>query len=257
MKKIIFIFAILYVLFAAGVFGADSKEVKPDRIFHEANSLYEKGDYANAVEHYAKIVDAGLESGALYYNIGNAFFKLGKPGYAILFYEKALRLIPRDGDLKANLAYARSLTESQYSSEQYENVFIRFAKRLFKNFNLTELSITAAFFYLVLLIMLAPAAAGPLAVRKIYIIILISSAAFISALAGFSIRYYNEDVLRHAIILLKDVQCKFEPIDESTTYYNLKEGSPVLILKTHNEWTQIRRMDGKIAWVKNDAVGGM
>ena len=50
--------------------------------------------------------ESGLESGELHYNLGNAWFRLGELGPAILHYERARRSMPRDDDLAANLALA-------------------------------------------------------------------------------------------------------------------------------------------------------
>jgi hypothetical protein len=84
-----------------------------EEFFAEGNRLYQDGDYAGAVERYERIVEAGYDSGALRYNIGNAYFKLGDLGKAILNYERSLRLSPRDEDARANLELARSLTVDQ------------------------------------------------------------------------------------------------------------------------------------------------
>lgn len=78
--------------------------------FFEANRAYKDDRYSAAVEGYRKLVDDGYVSGHIYYNLGNAFFRLGEVGQAILFYERARLLIPRDDDLLFNLAHARSQT---------------------------------------------------------------------------------------------------------------------------------------------------
>lgn len=76
--------------------------------FLEANKSYEKGDYANALSHYMALVGQGYEGAALFYNIGNVFYRQGNRGPAILWYERALRLHPRDADIQFNLALAKS-----------------------------------------------------------------------------------------------------------------------------------------------------
>jgi tetratricopeptide (TPR) repeat protein len=71
-----------------------------------ANDLYQKGEYAKAVEIYQQQADSGLQNGHLFYNLGNAYFRMGETGRAIQNYLRAHRLIPRDEDLTANLKYA-------------------------------------------------------------------------------------------------------------------------------------------------------
>jgi hypothetical protein len=81
--------------------------------FEEGNRRYQEGDYQGALESYLSIRDAGYESGELYYNIGNTYFKLGNLGRSIVNYERALKLMPRDDDARANLELARSLAADE------------------------------------------------------------------------------------------------------------------------------------------------
>ena len=55
---------------------------------------------------------------------------------------------------------------------------------------------------------------------------------FIVNLGAFAIRYYDEKVLHRGIVVRKDVECKYEPIDKSTTFYRLQEGDLVAVIKT-------------------------
>ncbi|MGD2121804.1 MAG: tetratricopeptide repeat protein [Gemmatimonadota bacterium] len=77
------------------------------------NTRYQENDFSGALEAYQEIVDAGLESKDLYYNLGNVHFKLGALGSSILNYERALRLAPGDPDVRANLELVRSLTADE------------------------------------------------------------------------------------------------------------------------------------------------
>jgi len=73
----------------------------------EANTAFESGDYARAATIYQDLIDQGGASASLFYNLGNSRFRLGENGKAILSYERAKLLSPRDPDLRANLALAR------------------------------------------------------------------------------------------------------------------------------------------------------
>ncbi len=78
--------------------------------FAAGNDAYEQGDYERAAGIYREIERSGVRSAALHYNLGNALFKAGRLGEALLEFEKALRLDPGDPDVRENLAYLRSLT---------------------------------------------------------------------------------------------------------------------------------------------------
>ena len=74
------------------------------------NALYEDGRYEQAARSFQQLVDKGYGDPVLYYNLGNAYFKQGDIGRAILNYLRAERLAPRDDDIRTNLDFARSQT---------------------------------------------------------------------------------------------------------------------------------------------------
>ena len=76
----------------------------------DANALYEHGLYADAVSSYVDLVDSGAQSSELYYNLGNAYFRGGDLGRALLSYKRAARIDPGDGDIQANLDLVRGRT---------------------------------------------------------------------------------------------------------------------------------------------------
>ncbi len=253
MKKITI--AILAVfLFAGGVLAQEGKIEDSNKLFYVGNSYYEKRDYSKAVEEYLKICDSGLESGSLYYNIGNGFFKLGKIGYAILNYERAKRIIPQDKDIKANLAYAKSLVGSSVSEAPSKNVVVSAIKAPFKDLNLNALGISAIIFYLIAIAFSAFFLVNPFFAKRSWFAFLVFLVLFADLMAALAIRYKDEALIKRGIVVQKEADCKYEPIDKSTTYYKLQEGDEAIVLMTKGDWRQIRRLDGKIAWVKKEAL---
>ena len=76
-------------------------------IFSEGNRAYLNGDYDQAVAQYRKLLDSGVVDADVYYNLANAYYRQGRLGLAILFYEKALKLSPGDEAARYNLDAAR------------------------------------------------------------------------------------------------------------------------------------------------------
>lgn len=236
---------------------AEEVSKDPTHIFFKGNSFYEKMDYEKAAEVYVKILDAGVESGPLYYNIGNSLFKIGKIGYSILSYKKAQKLIPGDSDLKSNLAYAQSLTEDSGLQPQDGNRLAQFIKIPFKEFNLNTVAIILITLYLMIIALIIAGLINPVFKRRVAFVFWLLLILFLTTLAAFSVRYYDEETIQHGIVVVKEAECKYEPIDKSTTYFTLKEGQDVVVLKTRNGWRRIKRIDGKLGWVKSDAVEGI
>jgi tetratricopeptide (TPR) repeat protein len=76
-------------------------------IFRQACELYEKGDFGSALGQFQAVKAGGMENAALYYNIGNCYYREGQLGRAVASYRRALMLAPRDQDVKTNLALIR------------------------------------------------------------------------------------------------------------------------------------------------------
>ncbi|MDD5423149.1 MAG: hypothetical protein PHT32_07015 [Candidatus Omnitrophica bacterium] len=253
MKRYIAALFILFTL-ASRACAAEPAAKDPNRLFYSANRSYGAGDYKKALEEYLMVLDTGVENGRLHYNIGNGFFKLGKIGYAILCYERARRLIPQDGDLKSNLAYAKTMAGTSYPDDSAIRRLTGYIKAPFLDMNLNALANLTLALYLIIMVVLAIFIFNRIIARKGILLFIVLTAIFLVALSAVSVRYYDEEILRHGIIIEKDVECKYEPIDKSTTYYKLHEGDEVTVLTTREGWRRIKRPDGKLAWIKKEAV---
>lgn len=77
-------------------------------LLQEGDRAYRDGNYEMAIEAYHKALDGGYTGGSLLYNLGNAYFKQGELGLAILYYERAKREQPHDKDIRYNLKLARA-----------------------------------------------------------------------------------------------------------------------------------------------------
>ena len=95
---------ITYIILTALITGT----VNAMSLTQQADSAYMQDNFAKATELYLKIAEEEGTSANLYYNIGNCYFRQGKPGMAILYYERALRLDPSDKDARANLEFVNT-----------------------------------------------------------------------------------------------------------------------------------------------------
>jgi len=76
-------------------------------LYNQANQAYEKEDYAKSIELYEQAA-SNTKNGLLYYNLGNAYFKSGQIGKALLNYNRARFIAPRDQDINANIQFIRN-----------------------------------------------------------------------------------------------------------------------------------------------------
>ena len=101
-------------------FASDASAQEPPAIavMVEANSRYERGEFAEAAQQYEDLLANGYGDTALYYNLGNSYLQGGDFGRAILNYLRAEELSPRNPDVRANLDRARSMTLDQIETER-------------------------------------------------------------------------------------------------------------------------------------------
>ena len=92
------------------VFTIDIPASQVDDIMAKGNKFYRDGSYEKAIDEYGQLVNEGYFGTSLFYNLGNSYYRVGKIGYAILYYEKALKLSPSDEDVQHNLNFARLST---------------------------------------------------------------------------------------------------------------------------------------------------
>ena len=78
--------------------------------FEKGNEFYQKGKYKEAVTAYESVLTESKHSSELYYNLGNAYYKLNKVAPSIYNYEKALVLNPNNIDAINNLKFAQKRT---------------------------------------------------------------------------------------------------------------------------------------------------
>lgn len=78
-----------------------------------ADSAYSKENYDEAIALYNSLLDERGRSAEIYYNLGNAYYRKGEIGNAVLSYERALRVNPSHADARANLAFVNSRLEDR------------------------------------------------------------------------------------------------------------------------------------------------
>jgi tetratricopeptide (TPR) repeat protein len=232
---------------------ADSNEA----LFLEGNKYYQNGQYEEALGAYQKILDAGYESGPLYYNMGNCCYKLSRIGKSILFYERARKRISSDEDVRANLAMANLAVVDKIEPQPEFFLFkiIRVTVHAIPGPVLTA-SVIASYLLAVGLLILWMLARKN-ALRRIG---LRGALAFGILFAAFGILLIGQirgaATLREAVILASKVDVMSGPGEQGgTEVFSLHEGTKVMLDRESGEWTEIILPDRKVGWVKKEVLG--
>lgn len=227
----------------------------PLLLLKEGNHLYEQGDYKAAAQKYERIIFLGYESGALYYNLGNSYFRLNDIGNSILYYERAKKLLPEDEAVQFNLELANLLAVDRIVAPP--QFFLANYFTALKNlFTINQLCWLVIVLYGALMVVLIVRVfIGNIKVRTVSTIALtcvIVPFLLFSLVLGARVHEKHNKI--EGIIMAEQVGVKSEPSQTSAEQFYLHVGAKVRIEGESGEWLRIRLADGKTGWLIKDTL---
>lgn len=219
-------------------------------LFELGKERYKEGKYQEAVENWMKILDKGEHSAHLYFNLGNAHYKLNNIGPSIYYYEKALQLNPLDGDIKTNLSFAENARIDAIEPLP-KSVFSKWHSTIsglldFDNWARVSVGFTLLFVILFLGYYFSESERKK---RILFASSLFSLLLFILSLA-MTFQIYSDVIHdKPAIIFAESVEVKSEPNMGSEVVFSLHEGTKVQIMEEDDNWVRIKLVNGKDGWV--------
>lgn len=218
--------------------------------FEEGNAAYNEGSYEKALDKYNLIIEAGLESASLYYNMGNTYYKMKDFPHAILYYEKALKLDPGNEDIKTNLQIANLAIVDKIEPIP-QSFILRWWNALKSLFAVDGWAwVSIASFAMLLCCLFLFLMARRIAWRKLGFFAGILLLLVLALSVVFSIEKSHD--LNHqdeAIVMTPTVTAKSSPSVTSVDLFVLHEGTKVRILDSTEEWSKIKIADGSVGWL--------
>ena len=239
------------LLIACLFFALNLSALSVTSVFAEAGQAYIQGDYKTAVIKYEQILsDQKQASAEVYFNLGNAYFKLSDYPNALLNYERSLRLNPDDEDVRFNISLANQRIE-----DKIEAVPELFYKRWFTSFRsmagadtwgflfLLFFAVSAACFYLYVL-------GKTVASRKLGFYSGISTLLVSILFLFFGISMFNKQTHHNeAIVFSGSVSVKSSPVESGTGLFVIHAGTKVSLTDELGDWVKIRLADGNEGWL--------
>ena len=241
------------VLLASLPFAADAQSNEyMDSLWNAANQSYAEGRWTDAVADYEMISQAGLESAALYCNMGNAFFKDGNVPMAILYYERALKLDPSYADARFNLELLNSGIQDRIDPVP-ELILKTWAKKLcYLADSDTWAVMFLVFMALALFLVIVFIRGREAGWRRLGFFggIAVLLTAFMCL--SFSLWQKNDYMKADEAIVMRPVtSVKSSPSGEaSTDLFVLHEGTKVRLIDQVGSWSNIELADGRQGWMR-------
>lgn len=216
----------------------------PDSTFARAAEAYDEGDYAQALDLYEQMLQAGYDHRTLRFNLGNTLYRLGKTGYAVAQYRRAWRDAPRDADIRTNLAHAQRQSGAILNTPSL-------LERIWSRLSPGEWALLATVGWWAGALLLALSfhdRKRRQGLRK--------TAACMGALLLLSapgVQYWRSEAsLREAVVVGAGYQAKFAPLEGAQAHFDLPRGTVVRVREEAQGWYRIS-LNEKSGWLPKSA----
>jgi tetratricopeptide (TPR) repeat protein len=198
--------------------------------FTKANADYAAGHFQEAIKGYEALVQGHHWSASVFYDLGNAYFRVGDPGRAILNYERALALQPANPEAQANLRLVRDQARALELAQSWPEEHLAFLTA-------NQYAILAAVAFWGFAVILG----GLIFARRrsvVWIFALVFLCAIVAdsvfAIAAFENGSGGRDL---AIVTAEKIQARLATAENAGTVLVLPPGSEIRILSTRGPWS--------------------
>ncbi|MFC2085047.1 tetratricopeptide repeat protein [Bacteroidota bacterium] len=221
-----------------------------DELMQIANQNYQEGKYEIAIDNYNDILSRSYVSESIFYNLGNAYYRNGKLGLAILSYERGLRIEPNDEDIKYNLKILSTRTVDKIQ-EVPKLFIIEWWEILITTLSISNWSLLVIISYIILLICLLLYFIGNTRRIKKFGFLLGSTTfailLILIILLFSSIR--RETSKNQGILIETEITVKQSPQESSNDVFVIHEGLKFIVEEEFSDWAKIKLIDGKVGWL--------
>ncbi len=223
-----------------------------ESLFEQANNAYQSGNYEDAVSNYQKILDNGKVSAEVYYNLGNAHYKLNHVAPSIYYYEKALQLKPGDKDIKNNIEFARNMAIDDIEEVEQTGLNQRFHVLIASLSSATWAWFAIGFSVIFVVLFLLYYFSIRPATKRIFLAMAVFSLVFctVSIVFAFQQQSYIENN-QYAIVFSEEAEVRDEPNLRGDASFDLHEGTKAKVLEDYQEWSKIELANGAQGWVNS------
>jgi tetratricopeptide (TPR) repeat protein len=219
-----------------------------DETFGLANSAYMEDDFQAAINYYEQLVSDGVVNADLFYNLGNAYYRVGRIGPAIANYERARHLRPGFDAAERNLQQCLEETQRQLGAPlppPWQQALLFWHAGLAPTFSFASAVLSWILFWSLLAIRLW----RPLR----YLRLAAALFAILTVLFGLS-SWVKEHPPQLAVANADRVPVRYGIGADETTRFELYAGDRVRVEKRANGWARVAAADGERGWVDESSL---
>ena len=223
--------------------------------FQNGNTHYNNGEYQEAIDKFNSILNDGLHSFELYFNLANAHYKQNNIAESIYFYEKALQFDANNKEALSNLSFAQQMTIDDIDvvpNSGIKNILNGLVSVM--NSDGWGVLIVVLIWLTVLFLLVYFFSRNTKTKRVSFVLsFTLSSLILLSFVMGFYAKSLENNNI-YAIVFDEEVQVKEEPNLRSSLRFKLHEGTKILLLETLGEWNKIRLTNGQSGWLQSESI---
>ena len=241
MKRLFYILVFLFSL---------SSIAQNVSLFEQGKEHYKQEKYQEAIDSWMKILENEEHSANLYFNLGNAHYKLNNVGPSIYYYEKAAQLSPLDRDIKTNLSFAEN-SRIDAIEPLPKTIFSKWHKTISSLLSFNGWAWVAVLFSSLFASLFLLYYFSNFESRK-RILFVGSSVSFLLFLASLAMAFQVDGESLNdnaAIIFAVSSEVKSEPKMGSAVAFIINEGPKVQIIQQDDNWVRVKLVNGKDGWL--------
>ncbi len=227
-------------------------------LFEAGNRAYLDGDWNEAKAKWKQVEDLGFIGGSLYYNLGNAYFKTGELGEAILYWERAAKLTGEDGDITVNLKIARAQIDDKLDEQVRLPVWDWFDSRrdrLSAGF-ITSMGVLLSLLTFGLMGIRRWVFRSGLLSERLKSVTIVLGVLLVIDLSMVALKARDETVGRLAVFVVPESEVLSAPaVGSGKLLFTLHEGTKVRVVRTLEGWVEVSAGKEKQGWVKTESLG--
>jgi Tetratricopeptide repeat len=240
------------VIFLLGTFNSFAA-ADHNSIWNKANTFYIQKQFDSAAYYYEQLAQLKPLNAEVYFNLGNTYYRLNKVGYAVLNFERALKVDPDYFDAKENLALAKERITNHIRST--DNIFfIRWWENITRADKAILWSVSSLLVFIVFIGLIFLRRFSNSMRQKIPSQLVGIMAIVFICLLTLSLVSTNKSMSHDSAVVMQNdaplltIDLKGKPIAL------VPEGTTVSILKENGEWTEVSLPDGRTGVMRSNLI---
>lgn len=237
---------IIFLFFSINLFSEEE-------VFKKGVEFYKEKKYEEAINTWLQL-EKNYEDWRIYFNIGNAYAKLGKTGYAMLHYEKALKLKPGEKMIEENINFLKYKLKDKIEEEQ-KSPLRKTLERFYNKLNFKKVMIYFVFSFFLINLIICFYLIFPQNFPKVFLIFLSFLIGFFTVSSFFLFHFWHKEKnVFYGIIMEDTVEVRSAPMDDATILFVIHEGLKVRVYEEVESYLRIGLPNGMGGFVSKSSL---